>query len=106
MERLNFNFAGGTAPRGSRRHALVGVVASGNLEVLIESLDLGGQMQVEVLTTVRGFDAIWAAVVEDFARRHPLSDVRVAINDVGATPAVVGLRLDQAVEALELEKGE
>ena len=29
--------------------------------------------------------------------RHPLADVRVSINDVGATPAVVSLRLDQAV---------
>jgi hypothetical protein len=27
--------------------------------------------------------------------------VRISINDAGATPAIVALRLDQAVEALE-----
>ena len=32
-----------------------------------------------------------------------LSDVLISINDVGATPAVVSLRLDQAVEAFEGE---
>ena len=30
-------------------------------------------------------------------QRHPLAGVRVSINDMGATPAVVSLRLDQAV---------
>jgi hypothetical protein len=44
-----------------------------------------------------------AAVISDFAQRHPLRDVRVSINDAGATPAVVSLRLDQAVETLLLE---
>jgi malonate decarboxylase delta subunit len=39
-------------------------------------------------------------VITDFAHRHPLRDVRVSINDAGATPAVVSLRLDQAVETL------
>jgi malonate decarboxylase delta subunit len=27
-------------------------------------------------------------------------DARIAINDMGATPAVVSLRMDQAVEAM------
>jgi malonate decarboxylase delta subunit len=29
-----------------------------------------------------------------------LMDARIAINDMGATPAVVSLRLDQAVETM------
>ncbi len=33
----------------------------------------------------------------DFFARHPLADVRISINDIGATPAIVSLRLDQAV---------
>jgi malonate decarboxylase delta subunit len=38
--------------------------------------------------------------MDDFNRRWQLADVRIAINDMGATPAVVSLRLDQAVEAV------
>jgi malonate decarboxylase delta subunit len=39
-------------------------------------------------------------VLGDFHERHPLAGVRIAINDMGATPAVVSLRLDQAVAEL------
>ena len=42
---------------------------------------------------------IWQAVMNDFHARWGLADVRIAINDMGATPAVVSLRLDQAVES-------
>jgi len=38
--------------------------------------------------------------MEDFNQRWRLADARIAINDMGATPAVVSLRLDQAVEAV------
>jgi malonate decarboxylase delta subunit len=74
---------------------LVGVVGSGNLEVLIEP-SAGGDCEVQVATSARGFGAIWEAVVTDFHHRHGLAGVRVSINDMGATPAVVHLRLDQA----------
>jgi malonate decarboxylase delta subunit len=101
MERLQYEFTGGQPLTDASGHALVGVVASGNLEVLIEPAALGGRMQVVVNTAARGFGAIWHAVLADFHARHPLSDVLVSINDAGATPAVVSLRLDQAVEALQ-----
>ncbi|MNU69910.1 Malonate decarboxylase acyl carrier protein [compost metagenome] len=57
-------------------------------------------MTVRIITAARGFGTVWQAVIADFAQRHPLRDVRVSINDAGATPAVVSLRLDQAVETL------
>lgn len=79
---------------------LVGVVGSGNLEVLIEPSDSPG-CQVRVSTSARGFAPIWTAVVADFFSRHPLQGVTVSINDMGATPAVVSLRLDQAVAELK-----
>jgi malonate decarboxylase delta subunit len=78
---------------------LVGVVGSGNLEVLVEAA-AGSDCSVHIETSARGFGAIWAAVVRDFHQRHPLGGVRVSINDMGATPAVVSLRLDQAVSEL------
>lgn len=101
MEQLQFDFAGKRPPRDPNAHALVGVVASGNLEVMIEPTPLDGRMRVVVNTAARGFGDTWRAVLADFSARHPLADVLISINDVGATPAVVSLRLDQAVEALE-----
>jgi malonate decarboxylase delta subunit len=97
MEHLQFDFPGRGEPL-VRRHALAGVLSSGNLEVLIESAPLAGACHAEVHTSVRGFGDIWHAVLADFFARHRFADVRVSINDAGATPAVVSLRLDQAAE--------
>ena len=99
METLTYRFENGTrtlppAPQ------VVGVVGSGNLEVLIESAPLNGACAIEVKTAAVGFGPIWEAVMRDFHQRWPLADARIAINDVGATPAVVSLRLDQAVETM------
>ena len=95
LETLDFLFPGGR-PAGAFQPVLVGVVGSGNLEVMLEAVD-GPDCAVRVETSARGFGAIWQAVMNDFHARHPLAGVRVSINDMGATPAVVSLRLDQAV---------
>ena len=79
--------------------ALAGVVGSGNLEVLVEPIP-GTDCTIHIETSARGFGAIWEAVVRDFHQRHPLGGMRVSINDMGATPAVVSLRLDQAISEL------
>ena len=73
-------------------------MGSGNLEVLIETAELEGLCQVQVSTSANGFAEIWEAVLNDFALRHDLANLRISINDGGATPAVVSLRLDQAME--------
>jgi len=78
---------------------LVGVVGSGNLEVLLEP-DTPPQCRIHVETSARGFGPIWSAVLADFHARHVLAGVKVSIHDMGATPAVVSLRLDQAVAEL------
>ncbi|WCM86590.1 malonate decarboxylase acyl carrier protein [Acidovorax sp. NCPPB 3576] len=98
LETLDFSFPGGRAA-GPFAPVLVGVVGSGNLEVLLEP-DSGAGCSVRVETSARGFGPIWQAVLDDFHARHALAGVRIAINDMGATPAVVGLRLDQAVAEL------
>lgn len=96
MEHLRFTYSGG---RPLARDAIVvGVVASGNLEVMIESTPGDADCRIDVETPARGFDDVWSAVLGDFFERSRLGGVRISINDVGATPAVVGLRLDQAVE--------
>ncbi|CAH0160177.1 malonate decarboxylase acyl carrier protein [Stenotrophomonas lactitubi] len=100
METLDYRFDGTTPVRFPTDTVLVGVLASGNLEILLEPADLDGAMTVRIITAARGFGTVWQAVIADFAQRHPLRDVRVSINDAGATPAVVSLRLDQAVKTL------
>jgi malonate decarboxylase delta subunit len=98
MEMLQYRFTGGR-PVAVGEPRLVGVLGSGNLEVLIEPSPLDGACTIEVNTAAHGFGAIWEAVITDFFARHALADVRISINDNGATPAIVGLRLDQAVAA-------
>lgn len=99
MEKLHYEFAGHRAP-GDFAPVLVGVVGSGNLEVMIEPAPQSIVCQIDITTSARGFAPIWQAVVGDFQARHGLAGVAVSINDMGATPAVVSLRLDQAAAAL------
>ncbi len=95
METLHYQLPGGHRI-GDFEPVLVGVVASGNLEVMLEPSAEGG-CAFHIETSAHGFGNIWEAVVRDFHRRHELAGVSVSVNDMGATPAVVSLRLDQAV---------
>jgi malonate decarboxylase delta subunit len=99
METLHFEYDGGRKANPAQSATLVGVVGSGNLEILVEHKDLGGLCHIDVVTAAVGFGPIWQAVMDDFFARHALADLHISINDVGATPAVVSLRLDQAVES-------
>jgi malonate decarboxylase delta subunit len=98
LEARDYRFTGSRAA-GDFTPVLVGVVGSGNLEVLLEPA-AGPDCTVHVETSARGFGPIWEAVVRDFHERHPLAGVRLSIHDMGATPAVVSLRLDQAISEL------
>jgi len=98
LETLDYSFPG-HRPAGPFAPVLVGVVGSGNLEVMLEPAN-GTRCDIHIETSARGFGTIWEAVVHDFHQRHPLAGVKVSINDMGATPAVVSLRLDQAVSEL------
>lgn len=80
---------------GHRSTGIVGVVASGNCEALFERVLPDTAVEVEVSTTVTGFDEVWALVVADFVDRTSPGGVRVSINDGGAAPDVVLLRLMQ-----------
>lgn len=98
LETLEFSFIGKQAA-GLFNPVLVGVVGSGNLEVMLEAV-AGDHCTVRVETSACGFKPIWLAVLNDFHERHPLGGIRISINDMGATPAVVSLRLDQAMADL------
>ena len=95
IQEFTIERSGGEPVRG-RAH--VGVVASGNLEVLCEPPH-GVGARVRVRTTVDGYETIWRTVVARFLDRRPIA-ADIEINDFGATPATVSLRLEQALEAL------
>jgi len=104
MENLKFEFNGGPHPlKGGKPFAVVGVVASSNLEVMAERKDLAGKCQFEIATTAPNFSEVWRAVLTDFMERNKPRDVLFSINDFSATPPIVSLRLDQALEELTTE---
>ena len=97
MQTLTYRFPA----REAATHPIhVGVVASGDLEILLEPLAPGDDdgVVVRVRTSVNGFDTVWHDVLERFFTRTPLAG-RWELNDFGATPGVVNLRLRQASEA-------
>jgi malonate decarboxylase delta subunit len=76
--------------------AHVGVVGSGDLEVLLEP-SADGRAHVSIRTSVAGYGRIWKAVLDRFFSDYH-DAARITVNDFGATPAVVLLRLRQAAE--------
>ncbi|MGJ7555877.1 malonate decarboxylase acyl carrier protein [Variovorax sp. RB2P76] len=101
MEQLNFRHAARQRAAGSRPQAIVGVVASGNLEVLVERLLPDSECEVDIRTAAEGFSEVWQAVVQDFVERRSPGGLKLSVNDGGARPDTVALRLAQAVRAVE-----
>jgi malonate decarboxylase delta subunit len=97
METLNFDYP---ASQAVLRRAHVGVVGSGDLEILLEPSP-DQQAHVTVRTSAEGFGETWEAVLDRFFARNDLI-AAVEINDSGATPGTVALRLAQAVEESRL----
>jgi malonate decarboxylase delta subunit len=96
MEQFEFNYPG---KRQVSKRAHVGVVGSGDLEVLLEPID-GAISSVRIRTSVDGFKPTWKAMLDRFFEQYD-GAVHIEINDAGATPGAVSLRLQQAVEASE-----
>jgi malonate decarboxylase acyl carrier protein len=96
METLEFKF---TAKGKAKGRAHVGVVGSGDLEVLLEPRDKP-ESHVRIRTSVPGFSEQWKAVLDRFFSNYD-GAATIEINDAGATPGVVSLRLAQAAEASE-----
>jgi malonate decarboxylase delta subunit len=75
------------------------VVGSGDLEVLLTP-GSDGRIDVAITTSVNGMAATWQAQLARVFASHAWPGAKIAINDFGATPAVVRLRLEQALETL------
>jgi malonate decarboxylase delta subunit len=89
---------------GHRHQAITGVNVSGNLEILVERALPDNECLVEVKTAVTGFRPIWEAVVQEFFVRSSPGGLRFSINDGGARPDTVTLRLMQSVQLMENER--
>ncbi len=101
MEHLEYTYSGKPGPARSKDWAIVGVVTSGNLEILAEAANLDGACRFVIDTSTKGFGSTWKAVIEDFMAKHAPADLLFSINDSAASPAVVSLRLAQVLEALK-----
>ncbi len=101
MENLKFSHKTEKPLGGKRADGIVGVVASGNCEVLIERVLDADKVEIDVATSAEGFGDVWKLVVASFVDRASPGGARFSINDGGATPDVVTLRLLQGVALLE-----
>lgn len=101
MEDLSFQHRARQRAGGTKPSAIIGVVASGNLEVLAERVLPDTECQLQIRTAAVGFGSLWQAVAADFVDRHSPGGLKLSINDGGARPDTVSLRLAQAVRSME-----
>lgn len=96
MEKLHLHYPAG-AP--AAQAVLVGVVASGDLEVLIAPA-AAGSCHIVIHSAADGSTARWRAQLDRLFADGQAAAMQMEINDFGATPGVVSLRLAQALEEL------
>jgi malonate decarboxylase delta subunit len=101
MEDLSFHHNARQRAMGAKQTSIVGVVASGNLEVLAERALPKSECLVEIKTAAMGFGEVWKAVIADFVERYSPGGIKFSINDGGARPDIVMLRLAQAARMME-----
>lgn len=93
METMRFDYpASTTVPK----KVCLGVVASGDLEILLQPSS-DGQSHVFVQTSITGFAETWKAVLDWFFSTYT-DAADIVIHDAGATPGTVAMRLQQTVE--------
>lgn len=96
MQKITFKYASGKKCSDGLA-CCVGVVGSGSCEVLVDFAS-NDAITFEIVTSVEGFDSLWKAVCDDFVEQYKPEPLHFTINDGGATPSVVSLRLRQALE--------
>jgi malonate decarboxylase delta subunit len=103
METLKFRHTAKHRLSGTKGQAIIGVVASGNLEVLLERVLPESACEVEVATPLTGYAETWEAVVAEFVERSSPGGLRISVNDGGARPDTVYLRLMQGSALMEAD---
>lgn len=93
METLTFKYKA-TKKISNRAH--VGVVGSGDLEILMEP-SKNNFATVVIRTRFEGYRDIWESILDKFFSTNDVA-ASFEINDFGATPGMVSMRLLQALE--------
>ncbi len=75
----------------------VGVVASGDLEVLLVS-DESKELKVSVISSADNSKARWDALFKRLVAQDDFFGAQMTIHDFGATPGVARLRIEQSLE--------
>lgn len=98
METLTFKYKG-TKKISNRAH--VGVVGSGDLEILMDP-SKDNFTTVVIRTRFDGYKEIWKNILDKFFSTNDVA-ASFEINDYGATPGMVSMRLLQALEVSQDE---
>jgi malonate decarboxylase delta subunit len=101
MEKIIYEYPAG-AP--AKQRVLTGVVGSGDLEVLLEPQG-AGVVTIAINTSVDGMGRVWEALMTRIFTAALLPACKIEINDFGATPGVVRIRIEQAFEELNQLNG-
>ncbi|MDV6250685.1 biotin-independent malonate decarboxylase subunit beta [Vibrio sp. EA2] len=96
MEQLQFTYPG---QHSMVKNVRVGNVGSGDLEVLLQP-NSNPEIDVKISTSINHRHEIWQVILSR-AFDEVGEAMCVTINDFGATPGVINLRLAQALEQLE-----
>ncbi|MGP8304606.1 biotin-independent malonate decarboxylase subunit beta [Vibrio sp. YIC-376] len=96
MEQLQFTYPG---QHSISKNVRVGNVGSGDLEVLLQP-NSNPQIEVNISTSINHRHEVWQVILSR-AFDEVGEAMSVTINDFGATPGVINLRLAQALEQLE-----
>jgi malonate decarboxylase delta subunit len=103
MENLTFKHTASSRANGSRETGIVGVVTSGNLEVLLEKLIDGLGCEFHISTPLKGYGRLWGDVITAVVERSAAGGLRISVNDGGAAPDTVTLRLLQGIALMQVE---
>ena len=77
----------------------MGVVASGDMEVLYDGVSDKRDLTVMITSSVDNSAARWSAIFERLSVMQGLPAGIMVIHDFGATPGVARIRIEQAIEA-------
>jgi malonate decarboxylase delta subunit len=97
MEKIFYEYPAGSP---AKARVLTGVVGSGDLEVLLEP-HTAGVTSIAINTSVDGMRHVWEALLTRIFATPSLPAAKIEINDFGATPGVVRMRIEQAFEELQ-----
>lgn len=99
MEHISLTFK---ATRQLPKPVQIGVVASGDLEVLFKPATTG-ELQVKIITSQENSEPRWKFLFERIIAATEMPAGELIIHDSAATPGVARLRIEQAFEESEHE---